>query len=333
MPDLSIIVPTYRPRSIPGEGRPVLDRTVARLDAGLRANGLRGEILVIYHGHPDQHDGAVGWLRRSGGRSLRLLDCEAESLAAARNVGLAEASSDVCLFLNDDTWARQDLLVRHARFHSRNPELEAALLGAIVPSPDIETTPFMRWFNDLHFGDRGIENLDNVGGGSFLTANVSAKTAFLRAAGGFDEQFTFGSEDIDLGLRLEERGMRLAYDARAVAEHAHPIDLPTAINRLLAFGRERARLVARYPERLPRRPSLRHRAKAAALTALTTIGVRTPRLQRETWRFLCHEALREGCWSAIGGAGRMPDRPRASLLIGSQLARLAGRDVDARMPG
>src|SRR3712207_7016635 len=42
------------------------------------------------------------------------------------------------------------------------------------------------------------------------------RSELLRAGGGFDEGFRSAAhEDIDLGLRLERRGMRLAYDPQA----------------------------------------------------------------------------------------------------------------------
>jgi hypothetical protein len=58
-------------------------------------------------------------------------------------------------------------------------------------------------------------------------------------------------------------------------------------------------------------------------------GVRTPGLQRETWRFLCHEATREGFWDAVD---EKQGREDGGLRIGRTLARFASRDADARLP-
>jgi hypothetical protein len=163
---------------------------------------------------------------------------------------------------------------------------------------------------------------------------VSAKTAFLRSVGGFDEDFKSAAhEDIDLGLRLEQRGMRLAYDRHAVAEHHHPTDLPKSIVRMRDVGWSLARFVERHPDRpVARRPGVRHRVKGAALTVLAAAGVRTPRVQRETWRFLCHESSREGYWDAVDARAGGRAQPRDGLRIGRTLARLASRDEDAQMP-
>jgi hypothetical protein len=195
-----------------------------------------------------------------------------------------------------------------------------------VPPP----TPFMRWLAGALFDYSGIDDPHDVGGGRFFTINISAKTGFVREVGGFDESFPAAAhEDIDLGLRLEARGLRLAYDPGAVVEHHHPMDLVTAIERSRGIGTKLALLVERHQDwPVPRPPGVRHRAKAGALTALATIGARTPRLQRETWRFLCHEAAREGYWATVDGA------PAESglLRIGARLARLASRDPDTQMP-
>jgi cellulose synthase/poly-beta-1,6-N-acetylglucosamine synthase-like glycosyltransferase len=164
---------------------------------------------------------------------------------------------------------------------------------------------------------------------------VSAKTAFIREAGGFDEGFiTAGHEDIDLGLRLQQKGMRLSYDREAVVEHYHPADLPSAIERSRDIGRANARFIQRHPSRpVPRRPGVRHRVKALALTGLAAVGVRHRRVQHETWRFLCHESFREAFWSEVdamnGGRGSQPPQ---GLRIGRTLARIASRDEDAGMP-
>jgi hypothetical protein len=94
-----------------------------------------------------------------------------------------------------------------------------------------------------------------------------------------------------------------------------------------------APFVERHPEwPVTRRPGPRHRVKAAALTGIAAIGIRTPRLQREVWRFLCNEASREGYWDTVEPRGRFSNPPADGLRIGSRLAQLAIRDEDARLP-
>ena len=323
--EVTVIIPTRNRRDIVGE-------TLDRLEA--QANDVEFEVIVVDDGSTD---GALAMLETRAARSpfpLTVIEQQGLGPAAARNRALAVARAPVCLFIDDDTWPRPELVARHADFHRGRPEQEAALLGHVGLAAEPPPTPFMRWLADLHLGYAGIEDPEDAGGRHFFSGNVSAKTEFVRGAGGFDENFTSAAhEDIDLGLRLEQRGMRLAYDRHAVVEHHHPIDLPKSIVRMRDIGWSLARFIERYPDRpVARRPDVRHRVKAAALTLLAAAGVRTPRLQRETWRFLCHESSREGYWDAVDARAGGRAQQREELRIGRALARLASRDEDAQMP-
>lgn len=317
--ELTVIVPTRDRRAIVLETLDRLDRQVG---------GVGFEVIVTDDGSTDGTAEAVLDGASNRPYDLTLLSQPSSGASAARNRALDESSAPVCLFLNDDAWPREDLIARHRDFHARRPEETAAVLGHVQVAADPPPTPFMLWWlGNPHFDFAGIEDPEDAGGERFFTANVSAKTAFLRAAGAFDEDQGQWHEDIDLGLRLEARGMKLAYDRQAVVDHYHPLDLPTTLEQLRDIGRSAAAFAARHPGReWPRRPGIRHRVKAAALTGLALARVRSDRVQRETWRFLCHEAHREAYWSATDGV------PAGPLRIGRTLARLAARDEDARMP-
>jgi glycosyltransferase involved in cell wall biosynthesis len=315
--DLCVVIPTR-------DRRGTVCETLGRL--ARQEGDVRLELKVVDDGSTDGTPDAVRRLAEAGDLDLELLEQPGRGPAAARNRALERARAPVCLFLNDDSLPRPGLVARHAAFHARRPEREAALLGAIVLPERPAPTEFMRWSESNHFDFAGIDDPHDVGGARFFTANVSAKTELLRAAGGFDESFRdAANEDVELGLRLDALGLRLEYDPAAIVEHDHPLDLAGAIERYRRSARSLVPLVERHPDwPTPRRPGARHRAKAAALTALTAAGVRAPALRREVWRFLCHEAAREGYWAAAEGG----EEPR----IGARLARRAVRDPDARLP-
>jgi glycosyltransferase involved in cell wall biosynthesis len=322
--DLTVVIPTRNPRA-------VLTEALARLER--QTGGVRFDVLIVDDGSDDGARDTLRSLVAETSLDATLLEQGPLGPAAARNRAIAATSSPVCLFMDDDSWARPDLLARHRDFHVRNPDDASALLGGLVVPASPPPTPFMRWLGDALFDYASIDDPHDVGGARFYASNVSAKTALLRRTGGFDEDFPSAAyEDLDLGLRLDRHGLRLAYDAAAVAEHGHPIDLTGAIARLMVRGRAMAPFVERHPEwPVPRPPALRHRVKAATLTGLAAMRVRTPRLQNETWRFLCHEASREGYWAAVERREPLGRAP-GELRIGGRLARLASRDADARMP-
>jgi glycosyltransferase involved in cell wall biosynthesis len=323
--ELTVIIPTRNRCAIVTE-------TLDRLEA--QAGEVGFEAIVVDDGSTDD---TVDVLERRAGQpglALTLLEGGGRGPATARNRAIAVARAPVCVFIDDDTWPTAGFLARHRDFHARRPELEAALLGhtglPAAPAP----SPFMRWLAAMHLGFSKIEDRENAGGRFFFSGNVSAKTEFIRAAGGFDEDFPHaGHEDIDLGIRLEARGMRLAYDPEAAVEHYHPTDLRSTLARMNQSGRSLALMADRHPDReVARRPGLRHRVKAAGLTALALAGVRIRRVKHETWRFLCHEANREGYWDTRDGRLGPGEVPAEPIRIGRMLARLASRDSDAQLP-
>ena len=84
---------------------------------------------------------------------------------------------------------------------------------------------------------------------NFYTSNISLPRALLEEVEGFDEErFPFLYEDLDLGYRLNERGFRLLYNRRAVAEHLHPTTIEEWRGRMAATATAERRWVAHHPE-------------------------------------------------------------------------------------
>jgi GT2 family glycosyltransferase len=303
--ELSIVIPSrLRER--------VLSETLRRLVE--QAKGRPVEVIVVYDG-PSAERRIAAETTVGSGVEVRIAEQEPRGPAAARNRGLAEAAGTATLFLGDDAWPAPGLIDRHLAFHREHPEPEAALLGRVAPAPPLDRAEFVRWLHTdgVQFG-YGALAPGPVPPGCFWTANVSAKTELLRAAGGFDEAFTDAAcEDAELGIRLARRGMRLVYDPEALAEHYHPADLETTLDRMRRVGVAYRLLVERAPEvEVPSRPAFKHRVKAAGLLAAGAVG----QARKATWRFLCDEALREAYWDVAPASGRR-------LRIGDSLARAA----------
>jgi hypothetical protein len=102
----------------------------------------------------------------------------------------------------------------------------------------------------VQFAFGAITDRERAGFRFFYTSNLSLKRAFLRIEQPvFDPDFWYPAwEDIDLGYRLEQRGMRLRYRAALVAYHDHPTDARRYARRQFHAG-QMARVFARkHPE-------------------------------------------------------------------------------------
>jgi glycosyltransferase involved in cell wall biosynthesis len=314
-PGLSVILPT-RDRAA------ILARNLARLareDAGGRV-----ELVVVDDGSTDETASVLDRVPDLA-HELRVVRRPAPGgPAAARNSGLEVARGPVLVFLDDDTLPAPGLLRRHLEFHRRHRDPADALLGRVVPAP-ATASPLTLWLHERgkQFAYASITPGAPVAPRLFNTANASLKRELVERAGRFDERFGVGNDDVELGLRLGRAGLRLAYDAEAVAEHEHPTDLLATLRRMRANGRSYRLLTDLHPEQpRPRAPGARHRLKAMALTALAPALARG--FAREpAWAFLCEQAHREAFWGE-------PDPPDPSLRIGRRLAVLADRDPGVR---
>ncbi|MEK7500330.1 MAG: glycosyltransferase family 2 protein [Patescibacteria group bacterium] len=142
----------------------------------------------------------------------------------ARNSAIDAATADIILFLADDIVLRPNALQQHLLFHVRHAEVSAAALGCVVWDPRIHPTPFMDWM--MHGGQQN--DYDAIAGVSTCNAEhyfygsfISIKKSFLGNAR-FSEAFAqYGWEDLELGARLQAKGLVLHVLHSALALHRH----------------------------------------------------------------------------------------------------------------
>jgi GT2 family glycosyltransferase len=237
MPELSVVIPTLARRT-----------TLPRVLAGLEHAGDPDtfEVIVVA-----EQEGDAAAREAVGERpyATRVLARHGPSVSAARNDGWRAASTPLVLFLGDDMIPGRGLVETHLDRHRAETAEEVAVLGHVSWARELEVTPFMRWLErGIQFEYGSIDGAD-AGWGRFYTANVSAKRRLIERAGGFDEErYPFAYEDLDLGYRMNEHGLRLLYVPEAEVEHLHPTDVEQWRKRMAHVAPAERRFVEQYPE-------------------------------------------------------------------------------------
>ncbi len=170
----------------------------------------------------------------------------------ARNRAIPHASSPIVLFTGDDMLPEKTFLAAHLAAHRKYPDEKTAILGCI------------RWPQDLPVNTL-MTHIDGVGAQQFsffylrdgheydfrhlYTSNVSIKTGFLKSLGYcFDADFTNPAfEDVDLGYRLAQKGLRIRYSHTPIVYHYHYHTVYSFARRQYLSGRMACILVKKHP--------------------------------------------------------------------------------------
>lgn len=217
---VSVVVPSYR-----GAGR------VCSLLPQLlgQQTDFAYEILVVDDGSPEPlrsampselaTDRRVLWLRKENGGA-----------SSARNFGAARSRGEYLLFLDDDMQIPLDFIAAHIRAQR---EIGPAAVSAYYQTEvTAQAEPFRRWLLtktsawEEHSRMAASEIAPGIfeGHPSLLSSgNVSMPRELFSRVNGFAEDFRApGVEDMDLGLRLGEDGVRVVRTNRVRPVHAEP---------------------------------------------------------------------------------------------------------------
>jgi len=213
MDSLTVIIPTFN-RSA------VLKIALDAYCAQSAPNAIH-ELIVVDDGSTDDTEATVTAVSRVSPFPIRYLRQTNRGPAAARNLGITETRTDLILFTDSDINPDRSLVAQHLEWHNRYPQANVAVLGYVTWRPQPAPTPFMEWYGENQlFAYREIRHKQYLDYSAFYSCNLSLKANFLRAHGQFDEGFkTAAYEDIELGYRLDNAGLRLRYNPQAVAYH------------------------------------------------------------------------------------------------------------------
>ena len=224
------------------------------------------EVIVVDDGSTD----ATGSIALAAG--ARVVHHETpRGLSAARNAGIDEARGAIVAFTDDDCEPSPGWLDALERTYAEHGAGRVCGVGGIVEAAG-PSGPMLRYLqlnNPLEPVEAELDSSRSVGQRfaryvlrnlnqrrdrgirdvrSLVGANMSFPRAALEAVDGFDERFTFGSDDEDVCRRLRARfGERpLLVNPEAAVRHWFQPSLRDTLRRSAAYGRGNARMSAIY---------------------------------------------------------------------------------------
>lgn len=234
----SVVIPTYN-------RKPILEKCLKVLERQhFDQSQIEGyEIVVVDDGSTDR---TVEWLQAEADQfpHVRLFQQNHQGPAAARNLGVKQAQGDTIIFIDSDLVVTEKFLQAHA---------DALQEGARSLGHDRLFT--YGWVvNTCNFDDPTSEpfKITDYSRAYFATGNVAIARHWLDKAGLFDTRFQlYGWEDLELGVRLKQLGLKLIKCPEAVGYHWHPPfsldEIPKLIDKEIQRGRMGVLFYQKHP--------------------------------------------------------------------------------------
>ena len=235
----SVVIPTYN-------RKPILEKCLRALEQQqLRSDSVVTgyEVVLVDDGSTD---GTLEWLEVHSSEFLHVRSHSQDHMgpAAARNLGVEQAKGDTIIFIDSDLVVTEHFLQAHA---------DALVQGEKQLGSDRFFT--YGWvINTCNFDNPTSEpyKLTDFSAAYFATGNVAIARKWLEKAGLFDTRFQlYGWEDLELGVRLKQLGLKLIKCPEAVGYHWHPpfaLDqIPRMIDREIQRGRMGVLFYQKHP--------------------------------------------------------------------------------------
>lgn len=199
MIDLSIIIVNYNNLAF-------LDECISSIYKTTK--NLRFEIILIDNGSVDN---SAELAAKKYTDIIVIKNYKNVGFSAANNRGLKIAKGSYVLFLNTDTVVKDGAIEKMVRFMVEHPDA-----GAVGPKlTNINRTPQAQGgiFGQRFWLSKVPKKVKFVIGACFLTSRK-----IMDQIGGFDENFFFSNEDLDLCLRIRKAGFNIYFlpDAEVV---------------------------------------------------------------------------------------------------------------------
>jgi glycosyltransferase involved in cell wall biosynthesis len=235
----SVVIPTYN-------RRPILEKCLRALEhQQLRADSVVTgyEVVLVDDGSTD---GTLEWLifHNSEFPHVRSLSQNHQGPAAARNLGVEQAKGDTIIFIDSDLVVTEQFLQAHADALVKGQQQLGSdrifTYGAVINTCDFDNPTSEPY------------KITDFSAAYFATGNVAIERKWLAKAGLFDTRFQlYGWEDLELGVRLKQLGLKLIKCPEAVGYHWHPPfaleQIPNLIEKEIQRGRMGVLFYQKHP--------------------------------------------------------------------------------------
>jgi GT2 family glycosyltransferase len=234
-PEISIIIPTYNRSEI-------LIQTLHALNS--QTYDLKSvEVIVIDDCSPASPAREISALETK--YQLRFFR-EKRNIGQGqvRNRAIKLAKAKYLFFIGDDTVPCENFIEQHMNLHKLHGGI--AVLGRVLWAPELRNE-FMNYIENIQFHYQTIKDSNNVKL-HFYTSNISLEKSWFN-----NEEYSplfknYGLEDLELGYRLEKKGLRVIYNPEAVVSHYHTYSFEQFCNRMRNVGKSAVIFARLHPE-------------------------------------------------------------------------------------
>ncbi len=226
---ISVIIPTC-------DRVDILIRTLASIEQQ-NLPGVDFEVIVVDDGSKDSTARQVEGFKKNAKIDISYYYQDNSGPASARNLGVEKARGDIMLFCGDDSIFDKDMICQHCTSHRNNPN--GAVLGMALWDETINPSDFMRFLapQGPQFHYNTIRNIFDAKFNHFYAINISLSRKWFEDVK-FDTRFEMAAfEDIEVGLALEKKGLKIAYNKDAKIYHSHYYVPESFYEKMIRVGR------------------------------------------------------------------------------------------------
>ena len=176
---------------------------------------------------------------------LPIINPSNRGLSGSRNVGAAYCQSDYILFLDDDIMVEPYYVMGHLSVLSLQDRV--ATVGSLRFPPNLTRgNNLMRYLSSRELRQRNFnQDFLNDLPAQYLGGGICGMRYIdFKAVNGFNEHFTFyGGEDVEMGISLNQNGVRILYAPLAKADHYDSVDIDRYREKYMEAGREGVKLI------------------------------------------------------------------------------------------